>query len=172
MSVLDNNYIDGAGTQIWFISDAVTGTATIYEIACIPDQIAIAGDSVNTVDLACLASAEIKKKSVSVNFGTMAFTNNFFVEDEALEALELEMQRFPKKDLNWLIGYSDGTTQPTQDASNPYDFATPSTTSRSWGKTSGSVASLDETIPQAGVVSESITIQRVDYFTKFRKVAP
>jgi hypothetical protein len=138
------------GTELYFVNDA----HTVVKISC-PTGITGLGGAADRIETTCLDTTGDKQYAAGLGDPSqVSVPFNMIPTDTSHQAL-LALKESGET-VHWLIGLSDGTTQPTVDT----DFAFIPPTGRSSITFDGYVADFNLDIATNEIVKGTMTIQR------------
>lgn len=142
------------GTELFFVNPLDTNLSVI-KLAC-PTGITGLGGPADQLDDTCLDSTERTYQRGLGNPGQVSVPFNFIpsnVSHQDLMALKED-----GRNLDWLIGFSDGTAAPTLDSDGA--FVPPPAPQRTTAVFNGYVADVNIDIATNEIVRGTLTIQR------------
>jgi len=146
--------IQTQGTELYFIDTLSSSAAAIIKLDC-PTGITGLGGAVDQIEVTCLDTLDDKEyRSGLGNPGTVSIPFNFIPSASSHQIL------FDLKDAStitqWLIGFSDGTADPTLSGSDA--FVAPA--GRTCAEFTAYVADVNIDIATNEIVRGTLTLQR------------
>lgn len=137
------------GTRLYAIDPA---DESLISVACV---LSIDGiDTTNEqIDVTCLEDTARQFVAGLANPGQATFGLNFDTGEST--HTRLHQLKVAGTVLNWVVGFSDGTTAPTVDSGGTWDLAT----SRSWIRFQGYMANFPFSFQQNSVIQTNVGIQ-------------
>lgn len=136
------------GTELWFIN----GSGTLVKVGCVTSISGITAPR-DQIETTCLEDDARSYIGGLQSPGAAQFGINFDPSDASHIALETIYGA--NTSVWWIIGWSDGTSDPTSDS----NFLPDLPTTRSWITFEGYVSDLPFDFAQNAVVTSSISIQ-------------
>lgn len=127
---------------------------SVLEVGCITN-ISGLDSTLEQIETTCLSENARTYVAGLATPGTATFTINADSQDES--HIRLHELKKTGDNLQWAIGWSDGTVPPTVDAGPPVGFTLPTT--RSWITFEGFMNSFSFDFSQNAVVTSSVGIQ-------------
>jgi hypothetical protein len=146
--------IQTQGTELYLIDTISGASAAVVKLEC-PTGITGLGGAVDQIEVTCLDTTDDKEyRSGLGNPGTVSVPFNFIPSASSHQVL------FDLKNASnitqWMIGFSDGTADPTLDVSD--DFVAPA--SRSSAEFTAYVADVNIDVATNEIVRGTLTLQR------------
>lgn len=143
------------GTQLYFI-DPEGSSPTLVEVGC-PTGINLGGAPADQLEDTCLGvNVRTYKKGLRTP-GQAGISINMDPNDPSHVRLNELSEDDTVDNLKWVLGYSDGTSQPTLDSTGE-DFDLPAT--RSWCVFEGYVADFPQDFQLNTFVTTEVSVQR------------
>lgn len=141
--------IETQGTYLYAIDPE---DDSVIEVGCVTSIDGV--DTTNEqIETTCLQSASRTYTGGLSTPGAASFGINFDTADET--HVRLHQLKVAKTTLQWAIGFSNGTAEPTVDSNGTFNFPA----SRSWIDFSGFMTSFPFTFAQNSVVQSTVGIQ-------------
>lgn len=147
------------GTQIYLINP---DDESVVEVGC-PTGADISGRTTDEIDTTCLSASERSFVSGLRNNGTVSMPINYDPANSSHTLLE-DLQEAGTV-VEWAIGYSDGTADPTADSGGTFDCPT----TRSWRRFRGYVSEFSESFATNTIVTASLSIKISGAITRVAK---
>lgn len=153
------------GTMLYVIVPAVGVTpAQLLRVGCVTNLTGISA-SRDQIETTCLESEARTYEAGMPTPGTATFTLNFDPEDSSHLAIHSLFRSGTKVD--WAIGWSDGTDDPTLGSGDEFDLSD----TRTWILFNGFVADVPFDFALNAVVTSNIGIQLSDFPEIFARTA-
>lgn len=142
------------GTELFFVNPLDTNLSVI-KLAC-PTGITGLGGAADQLDDTCLDSTERTYKRGLANPGQVSVPFNFIPSNFSHQ--DVMALKDDGRNLDWLIGFSDGTADPTVDTDG--DFVPPPSPQRTSAVFNAYVADVNIDIATNEIVRGTLTLQR------------